>query len=177
MDRRKKTGEERRQFILDWLKKTTEPLTGQVIAEKTNVSRQIVVQDISLLKARNEPVMATSQGYVYLTEQRSTLPFKKIIACRHVPKDTERELLMMVDHGVTVRDVSVEHPIYGELTATLMIKNRRDVIDFIKRMDSTNAAYLSDLTEGVHLHTIEADTEEQLSSLCQELEQAGFLLK
>lgn len=177
MDRRKKTGEERRQFILDWLKKTTEPLTGQVIAEKTNVSRQIVVQDISLLKARNEPVMATSQGYVYLTEQRSTLSFKKIIACRHVPKDTERELLMMVDHGVTVRDVSVEHPIYGELTATLMIKNRRDVIDFIKRMDSTNAAYLSDLTEGVHLHTIEADTEEQLSSLCQELEQAGFLLK
>jgi len=177
MDRRKKTGEERRQFILDWLKKTTEPLTGQVIAEKTNVSRQIVVQDISLLKARNEPVMATSQGYVYLTEQRSTLSFKKIIACRHVPKDTERELLMMVDHGVTVRDVSVEHPIYGELTATLMIKNRRDVIGFIKRMDSTNAAYLSDLTEGVHLHTIEADTEEQLSSLCQELEQAGFLLK
>ena len=176
MDGRKKSGNERRNLILQWLKDSNEPLTGQVLAEKTNVSRQVIVQDISLLKAKNEPIIATAQGYVYLNEQQSNTLFKRIIACKHTPDEMEEELKILVDHGVLVRDVSVEHPTYGELTASLMIKNRRDLAQFIQKMDETNSSSLSDLTDGVHLHTIEAETLEQLDDACEELEKAGYLL-
>ncbi len=176
IDGRKKSAEERRSFILNWLKESTEPLTGQMIAEKTNVSRQVIVQDISLLKAKDEPIMATSQGYIFFNDQQPTYPHKRIIACQHTPQQTLDELLIMVDNGVHVRDVIVEHPIYGELIASLMLKNRREVNQFIDKMDKTNASYLSDLTEGVHLHTLEAETTEQLDEVSDALEKAGFLL-
>lgn len=67
-DSDKLLGEERRKQILQWLKETSEPITGGILAERTNVSRQAIVQDISLLKAKNEPIVATSQGYVYLSK-------------------------------------------------------------------------------------------------------------
>lgn len=172
----KMTGEFRRDFILNKLKTSDSPLTGQILAEITNVSRQVIVQDISLLKAKNEPIIATAQGYIYVNEQQTTYTFKKIIACQHTPQNTMNELNLIVDYGVFVKDVIVEHPIYGELTASLMIKNRRDVTDFIKKMEETNASYLSDLTEGVHLHTLEAETKEQLDDLLIALKNAGLLL-
>ncbi len=176
MDGRKKYGMERRALILQWLKASNEPLTGQMLAEKTNVSRQVIVQDISLLKAKDEPIIATAQGYVYINEQQSNYPFRRIIACKHKGDKTEDELKILVDHGVFVRNVSVEHPIYGELTASLMIKNRRDLGHFMKKMEETNSSYLSDLTDGVHLHLLEAETIEQLDDACEDLEKAGFLL-
>lgn len=173
---KKKTGDERREIILKWLKEANEPLTGQMIAEKTNVSRQVIVQDISLLKAKNEPIIATAQGYIYISDKEPAYPYKRIIACYHQPHHTKDELLIMVDHGILVKDVTVEHPLYGELTASLMLKNRRDVTEFIKKMEETNASYLSDLTEGVHIHTIEAESPEQLTDVIQALEKAGFIL-
>ncbi len=173
---KKKSGEERRDLILQWLMETSEPLTGQLLADRTNVSRQVIVQDISLLKAKNEPIIATAQGYIYLNDNQQTYPYKKIIACYHPPQKTMDELIIMVDHGLFVRDVIVEHPIYGELIASLMLKNRRDVNEFTKKMEQTNASYLSDLTDGVHLHTIEAETNEQLEEAIQRLEEEGFLL-
>jgi len=176
MDGRKKLSEDRRTFILDWLKTSNEPLTGQAIAIKMNVSRQVIVQDISLLKAKDEPIIATAQGYLYVHEKQSKFPFKRIIASRHMPDHTEKELNILVDHGVFIRDVIVDHPIYGELTASLMIRNRRDVQQFIQKMKQTNASYLLDLTDGTHLHTIEAETESQLDEACTVLEKVGYIL-
>lgn len=175
MDIRKKNGEERRKYILKCLKESEEPLTGQIIAEKTNVSRQVIVQDISLLKAKNEPIIATSQGYVYLNNKQSN-SFKRIIASSHSPQETKDELMIIVDHGVLVRNVIIEHPIYGELTASLLLKNRRDVNQFINSMEERSASYLSDLTNGIHLHTLEAESNEQLDEACKALEKAGYLL-
>jgi len=70
MKKEKMPTTERQDFILDLLKKATTPLTGSEIAKMTNVSRQIIVQDISILKAKKEPVVATSQGYIYLHEEK-----------------------------------------------------------------------------------------------------------
>lgn len=170
-------GESRRQLILEWLKTYNKPLTGSFLAKKSNVSRQVIVQDISLLKARNEPIIATSQGYLYLENQSRDQNFERVIACIHNPEDTRNELTVIVDHGVTIKDVKVEHPIYGDLTASIMVSNRHDVDQFIKKFESTNASLLSELTGGIHLHTIEADTIEQLDKACQALEQEGYLIK
>lgn len=174
-DQDKMTGEKRREYILQWLKESSEPITGSVLADKTNVSRQVIVQDISLLKAKNEPIIATAQGYVYI-QPSDDRKARRVIACCHLPNQTEDELNIMVDQGATVLDVIVEHPIYGEIKASLMLRSRRDVSQFLRQISETKASLLSQLTDGTHLHTIEAETVEQLDEVCEAMEQAGYLL-
>lgn len=168
-------GDERRELILQWLKNSTEPIPARVLAERTKVSRQVIVQDISLLKAKNESIMATSQGYLYLQASESNKP-KRVIACCHSPEQTEQELTLIVDHGVSILDVMVEHPMYGELTASLFIRSRQDVKHFLQQIQQKKASLLSELTEGVHLHTLEADSEELLDEVCAALAREQILL-
>ncbi|MCL6587322.1 MAG: transcription repressor NadR [Anoxybacillus sp.] len=170
-------GEERRQCILQWLKESNEPLTGAELAAKTNVSRQVIVQDISLLKARNEPIIATSQGYLYLKTPAKHETYTRVVACFHTPEQTKEELYLIVDHGVTVKDVKIEHPVYGDLTASVMVSNRREVDQFIQKIKETNASYLLQLTDGTHLHTLEADSLVKLEAAYFALQQAGFLIE
>jgi uncharacterized protein len=171
-------GEERRNLLLDLLSQSDKPITGGELANKTNVSRQVIVQDISLLKAKNYPIMATSQGYVFLNEPNNqTKMIERIIACNHAPEQSIEELTIIVDHGVFVKDVIVEHQVYGELTASIMVGNRNDVKEFIKKIENNSAAYLSQLTGGLHLHTLQADSLEKLNRACEELENAGFLVQ
>jgi uncharacterized protein len=174
--KKKVLGEERRDLILHWLMEEEQPITGTLLASRTNVSRQVIVQDISILKARNYPILATAQGYVFFKEQSNTELYSRVIACQHLPEETEHELNIIVDYGGIVKDVAVEHPVYGDLTASLMIRNRRDVQLFISKMKTTKASLLSQLTDGVHLHTIEARKRETLEEICQALSEAGYLL-
>ena len=83
----------------------------------------------------------------------------------------------MVDHGVKVLDVIVEHPLYGELRGSLMIESRADLQDFLKHVRSSHASLLSSLTGGVHLHTIEASRPEMISRAKAQLRARDFLLK
>jgi len=171
-------GDKRREVILEWLKNENRPITGGELASRTNVSRQVIVQDISLLKALGEPILATSQGYMYLKERTSEAKkAKRLIACKHAPEKTKEELNIIVDYGATVKDVIVEHPVYGDLTASIMVSNRKEVDEFIKKIETTNASYLSELTNGIHLHTILADNEKTLNEVCAALDQAGFLIR
>ncbi len=176
MNDKEKTSDKRREYIVQWLKEAKDPLTGQSIAERTNVSRQIIVQDISILKAKKEPIYATAQGYIYIDSKKPDYPYKRLIACKHTLEETKKELTIIVDYGVFVKDVIVEHPIYGELTASLRLKNRRDVYEFINKLADSNAALLSSLTDGVHLHTIEAESIEQLDEVYLALQEANMLL-
>ncbi|MCM3567076.1 transcription repressor NadR [Neobacillus mesonae] len=172
---KKLTGEERRLQLLQMLKETDHPITGSELADKANVSRQAIVGDIALLKAKNEPIMATSKGYIYLNQTDTAPIFKKTIACRHLPEDVERELNLMVDHGVTIRDVQVEHPVFGHLAASIMVSTRKEVKQFIERIARSKASYLSELTCGRHLHTLTSASEAALKEVEDRLRKAGFL--
>lgn len=173
---KKLMGEERRKEILTLLKQTTAPMTGGDLAQLANVSRQVIVQDIALLKARNEPILATPQGYIYMHSAKEKA-VKRVIACCHTIEQTEEELNILVDHGVKVLDVMVEHPTYGELRGSLMLQTREDVRQFLNKIKETDATLLSSLTGGVHLHTVEAPTEQMLKKACQALSDIGILLK
>ncbi|WP_077617979.1 transcription repressor NadR [Bacillus sinesaloumensis] len=173
---KKLLGEKRRETIVKWLKDSPHPIIGEELSKRANVSRQVIVQDISLLKAKNEPIVATSQGYIYLGEQSKQENYSRIIACKHSSEETEKELNILVDNGVIVRDVIVEHPVYGDLAGSLMIKNRFEVKRFIERVSETNASLLSLLTNGVHLHTIEADSVEKIDAACKALREVNILL-
>lgn len=174
---KKMLGEDRRAFILNLLKRTDGPITGSELAAKTNVSRQVIVGDITLLKAREQPIIATSRGYLFLPQTSNINKYERIIASCHSPDRTEEELQILVDHGVTVKDVKIEHPVYGDLTASIMVSNRSEVAQFIKRIKETNAAYLSELTDGYHLHTISSLNKEALDNAEQALKAANFIVE
>jgi transcriptional regulator of NAD metabolism len=175
-DRKKVLGEERRALLLKLLKNSPTPLTGSELAAEANVSRQVVVGDMTLLKARKEPIIATSQGYLFMKNDSSDPVFEKIIACSHPPERTEEELNLLVDYGVTVKDVKIVHPVYGDLTASIQVSNRSEVKQFIERVKKTKAAYLLELTNGIHLHTISAASEKALQDAEDALKQANFLV-
>lgn len=176
-DQKKVLGEERRELLLQLLKKTEEPITGSELASKTNVSRQVIVGDITLLKARGEPIIATSQGYMYLAQGSMSASVERTIASSHTPERTEEELNLLVDHGVTVKDVRIEHPVYGDLIASVMVSNRKEVRQFIEKIEATNASYLSELTEGIHLHTLTAPSEQKLDEAIHALKKAKFFVE
>jgi hypothetical protein len=177
VEQKKILGEERRSLILQQLKGSPVPLTGSELANRTNVSRQVIVGDITLLKAKNEPIIATSQGYIYLKQNSGTYSFERTIACRHLPDDTERELNLLVDHGVLVKDVKIEHRVYGDLTASIMVSNRQEVKQFMENMQKTGASLLSELTEGIHLHTISASSTQVLDQAEAALKAEGFMIE
>lgn len=174
---KKMSGDARQTYIVEQLQQATEPITGSTFAEETNVSRQVIVQDVSVLKAKGEPIIATSQGYLYLQQEGNTEAFRRTVVCRHTPEEAKTELYAIVDHGVRVYDVKVEHPVYGDLTGIVNVSNRHEVNLFVEKVQATSASLLSELTEGIHLHTIEADTEEQLDAACQALREKGILFE
>jgi transcriptional regulator of NAD metabolism len=162
--------------LLSLLKTSSEPITGGELAKTTNVSRQVIVNDITLLKAKNEPIIATSQGYLYMLQPGLQQNIEKTIACFHSPLEVENELNLLVDHGVTVKDVRIEHPVYGDLTASIMVSNRKEVSQFLEKIKNTSASYLSELTEGVHLHTISAANPQNIADAEYALGVAGYLI-
>lgn len=175
--RNRLSGKERREYIVKLLKKENSPITGQSIAETTGVSRQVIVTDIALLKASDEPIIATNRGYLYMSKKQDTHTHKRIIICKHRPDQTAEELNAIVDCGVTVENVIVEHPVYGELTGSLMINSRYDVEQFTETIKKKDASLLSVLTDGLHLHTLEADSVDKLAAACEALDELGILYK
>lgn len=175
-EQKKLATEERRALLLDILKTSSTPVTGSELAAKTNVSRQVIVGDITLLKAKNEPIIATSQGYLYMQTSSPVARAQRTIACIHSPEQTEEELNLLVDYGVTVKDVRIEHPVYGDLTASIMVSSRHEVKQFMEKIQATNAGYLLELTDGVHIHTIEAPNEKILDEAEAAMRRADFLI-
>ncbi len=166
--------EERRQTICDILHHACQPVSAAVLAARFSVSRQVIVGDIALLRAAGADISATPRGYV---SQRSPEGIIRQVACRHDAVGMEAELHVMVDQGCTVLDVIVEHPIYGQLTGPLQLSSRYDVAQFIRRCTQSDARPLSDLTEGIHLHTLSCPSEEAFSRVQAGLRELGALLE
>ena len=164
----------RRQAILDQLRDAAGPISAAALAAKFSVSRQIIVGDIALLRAAGAEISATPRGYVILPAPPGLV---RQVACRHDAAGMEAELNAMVDQGCTVLDVIVEHPIYGQLTGQLQISNRYDVGQFVQRCRRQEAAPLSQLTEGIHLHTVACPSQEAYDRVKESLSKLGFLLE
>ena len=173
---KKLKGEERRNWLFTYLKEQAQPVTGTELARLANVSRQVIVNDITLLKATNHPIMATSQGYILLPSQENNYVQRKV-ACTHQPHETEDELFTLVDEGVTVEKVMIEHPVYGEITSPIMVSNRQDVKLFLKKSKETEATFLLELTSGIHHHLLSAPTEEILERGIDAIRKKGYLLE
>ena len=169
---------QRRRQILAWIATRDAPIRGAELAKHFRVSRQCLVQDMAILRAGGEEILATPQGYRAPKERTGARQaHRAVLASRHPPERTEEELQILVDHGVRVLDVIIEHPVYGELRGSLMIESRTDVEDFLKQVRTSRASLLSSLTGGVHLHTVEASRPEMISRAKAALRARGLLLK
>ena len=166
------TAEQRRQAIARRLEGAEGPVPAAALAGELGVSRQIVVGDVALLRASGAQIYATPRGYVSGARQRGTAA--AVLACCHAAQDMGRELYAIVDNGGEVVDVIVEHPVYGQLTGQLNLRSRYDVDEFLKK--AQGASPLSELTGGIHLHTIRCPDGAALARVTAVLDREGFLL-
>lgn len=167
---------ERREEILKTLNLSKKSVKGIDLSKKFKVSRQVIVQDIALLRARGENILATPQGYMVPNYYRED-KIRETLVCTHDGYDEiEEELTIIVDLGGKIIDVIVEHPLYGEIKSPLEISSRLDVKGFIENIKRTNAEPLSSLTEGIHIHTIEVDNEESLKAIKKHLGEKQYLI-
>ena len=140
--------EERRQAIRELLQNSKQPVSASALAARFAVSRQIIVGDIALLRAAGAEISATPRGAVILRETAGL-----------------------------VLDVIVEHPIYGQLTGPLQLASRYDVAQFLARCSQPDARPLSELTEGIHLHTLSCPDVAAFDRVRQDLRRLGILLE
>jgi hypothetical protein len=165
-------GETRRNGIIDTLLLSSAPVSAAALAAKFNVSRQIIVGDVSLLRASGKEIVSTPRGYIMSRDKSGII--KKIV-CLHSGKDMENELNIMVDNGCSVLDVIVEHPFYGQLAGKLMLSTRYDVKKFVSDISKKDAPPLSSLTGGIHIHTLSCPDEDAYQRVVNELNSAGYL--
>ncbi|AFS77104.1 3H domain-containing protein [Gottschalkia acidurici 9a] len=156
--------EERRREISNILISTDKPIKGTELASRFDVSRQVIVQDIALLRAEGFDVIATPQGYI-VPKYNNNKILKTIVSKHFSIDEVEDELVTMVDYGAKIVDVIVEHPIYGEMRGILDIGYKDEVNEFLKEVKNGNAEFLSTLTDGIHIHTIEVPNEESFAKL------------
>jgi hypothetical protein len=171
-------GADRRHKLWERIQNHKGVIAGSELARQFGISRQSLVQDVAILRASGKEILSTPQGYRLATAS-TALPkvHRAVLASQHAPERTEEELHILVDNGVKVIDVIVEHPLYGELRGALMLSSRADVADFMKRWRGTKTTLLSSLTRGVHLHTVEAAKQESIERAKAELHARGLLLR
>ncbi len=163
----------RKDKILEQINQSEKPISASYLANLLGVSRQIIVGDIALLRASGCDIIATPRGYVI---DKLGKGVKHTIAVKHQSDDLKDELYTIVDMGGSIEDVIVEHPVYGQLTGKLHISSRYDVDQFLIKIENSHAKPLSQLTDGLHLHTITCENMDAYHRIIKALDEKGYLL-
>ena len=162
---------ERRKAIVNLLSASKTPISGGELSKQFNVSRQIIVQDITVLKGLGYEIFSTHHGYVL---QKSPL-VERVFKLKHTTEQTEDELNSIVDLGGTVVDVFVWHKVYGKISAALNIFSRLHVKQFLEGVRTGKSTELMNITGGYHYHTVRADSEAVLDRIGETLQQKNYI--
>ncbi len=167
------TGTERRDKILEEIRCSDTPVSGGALAKTCAVSRQVIVQDIALIRAAGYDILSTHRGYVLNAPHTVNRTFK----VRHTDERMEEELCSIVDLGGCVVNVMVNHRVYGQMKAGLGIHSRRNVMEFLQDIQNGKSSPLKNITSDYHYHTVEADSENTLDIIEKMLREKGFLIE
>lgn len=168
--------EERRRRLLALLSDSRRPVSGSELGQRLNATRQTVVQDVALLRARGEPIVGTARGYLLATSLAPNT-HRALLPVHHRPDETEEELSLLIDLGLRIVDVVVDHPVYGEIRGMLMLDSREDLREWLAGIREKRARLLSELTDGIHLHTVDAPRADLLERARRALREKGFLFE
>ncbi len=168
----------RRHRLIEILRGQSDPVPGGELARRLGVSRQVVVQDIAVLRAAGATVVPSPHGYLWAPDDAGAAGdrVRARVAVRHKAEEAAIELHAIVAAGARVVDVVVEHPLYGELRGYLDLGTPAEVDAWLAARERHGASLLSDLTGGVHLHTLEAGDPLVLAEARARLKALGFLL-
>ena len=169
------TGEDRRNRILRLLKEQNIPLSGTALAQRFQVSRQIIVQDIALMRAESIPILSTNKGYIIRAAASVPQQPKRVFFVRHDTDQILEEFTTVLELGGRVLDVAVEHELYGQIRVELLIESKQDALDFVQRLALCHNNPLKVLTGDCHYHTVAAPSEKLLDLIEQELKSKGFI--
>ncbi len=164
---------ERRKEILSLLGNTSSAIPAGVLSEKFAVSRQVIVQDIALLRAKGYDVISTNRGYFLGGAVRAQRVFK----CRHTLNELVEEAELIISLGGRVEDISVNHRIYGKISARLDLITPTHAQELYRSLVSGASKPLMSVTDGYHYHTVSADSEEALDTIEKALKERGFLIE
>ena len=170
------TGEERRANILKRLQETDTPLSGTALAKEFHVSRQIIVQDIALMRAENNGIVSTNKGYLLRSQKTENTQPKRVFFVKHATEQVLEEFKIILELGGKILDVAVEHEIYGQICVDLLIETESDAEEFHNKLISCRDNPLKVLTDDCHYHTVCAPSEKLLDLIEGELRRKGFLL-
>ena len=165
------TGAERRKKILQLIKDASTPMSGSQLGKETGVSRQVVVQDIALLRTEGYDIVSTARGYIVNEPDQ----FVRLFKVCHTNEQIEDELNTIVDIGGEGIDVIVNHRVYGKVSGNLNIRSRRDVRTFVQDLQTGKSTPLLNITSGYHFHHVAADSEEILDEIEQALQEKHYL--
>ena len=166
------SGEKRRENLLKILQDSDVPVSGTKLAEKFEVSRQVVVQDIALLRASNHNIISTHKGYVFQDREN----IQRVFKVKHSEEKMLEELNLIVDLGGKVEDIFVYHKLYGVVRVKMNIKSRKDAKKYVEEIKGGVSVPLEQITSEYHYHTVTADSVETLDEIQEELQQQGYLV-
>ena len=166
----------RRKKILDILKKSGQPVSGSRLSSETGVSRQVIVQDIALLRAGNEKIYATPKGYV-LSSESGSKRVRRLFMVRHTRDEIKDELTTIIENGGKVLNIIIPHDVYGQLTADLIIESAEDIETFYSRLINSRSGPLLQISDGIHIHTVEAASNRILQNIERDLREKGYLVQ
>lgn len=166
-------GDKRRQEILSLLGNTENAIPANILKERFAVSRQVIVQDIAILRANGYDITSTNRGYVLNTLTQATRVFK----CRHTFEELVEEGELIINLGGRIEDITVNHRIYGKISARLGLYNRMHVEELYRSLVTGASKPLMSVTDGYHYHTVSADSEEVLDQIENALRKRGFLIE
>ena len=165
--------DKRRQEILSLLGNTENAIPANVLSEKFGVSRQVIVQDIAILRANGYDITSTNRGYLL----NSGIGASRVFKCRHSFEEIVDEGMLVINLGGKIEDIFVNHRVYGRISARLDLISRIHVEELYRSLVSGASKPLMSVTDGYHYHTVSAPDEETLDKIETALREKGFLIE
>ena len=174
LSRKGQRARERREELVQLLRSAREPIVGAELARQVGVSRQMLTHDLTLLRLSGVDIMATRYGYMLRTPE--PIRHRDVLHVQHDRGGMVEEMTILVDLGIRILDISIDHPVYGPLRAELCISSRHDVWELVAHLEQTGAAPLCEITGGRHSHTVEAPRPDLLAKAREQLRVRGYLM-
>lgn len=168
---------ERREKILEILQNSTEPITGLKLSRLLNVTRQIIVGDIAILRSGGHPIISSARGYLLpaIMGQKGS---GHCIVCKGKKLDSKElldEMYAVVDNGGTISGMNLKSPIYGDLRIKMDIHSRRDAQQYLQRVRQAGFPFITVATGGLHSLYVQTHNEEELRAIKKCLDGLGLL--
>ena len=122
LSRKGQRARERREELVQLLRTAREPIVGAELARRVGVSRQMLTHDLTLLRLSGVDIMATRYGYMLRNPE--PIRHRDVLHVQHDRSAMVDEMTILVDLGIRVLDIGIDHPVYGPMHADLCIASR-----------------------------------------------------